>query len=115
MKRIVFGMMLALWAGIVMLLTNGCAGQKKVIESQAIEAKAESTPEWTDSRMHRSIEEPVQDKNYTVIKHDCLWKIAGKVYDDALDWPVIYKANRDKIKNPHWIYPKQVFLIPQLP
>ena len=29
-------------------------------------------------------------------------------------WPIIYKANRDQIKDPDLIYPKQVFKIPPL-
>ena len=28
-------------------------------------------------------------------------------------WPLIYKANRDKIRDPDLIYPKQVFAIPR--
>jgi hypothetical protein len=28
-------------------------------------------------------------------------------------WPLIYKANRDKINNPDLIYPDQVFSIPR--
>lgn len=49
---------------------------------------------------------------YTVVSGDCLWKIAKKFYGDGNRWPDIYNANRDKIKNPNLIYPKQVFVIP---
>lgn len=53
---------------------------------------------------------------YTVVKGDCLWNIAKKKehYGNGFAWPVIYKANRDQIKNPDLIYPKQVFKIPNL-
>lgn len=53
---------------------------------------------------------------YTVVKGDCLWNIAKKkdYYGNGFAWPVIYKANRDQIKNPDLIYPKQVFKIPNL-
>lgn len=53
---------------------------------------------------------------YTVVKGDCLWRIAGKDahYGNPFAWPKIYKANRDQIKNPDLIYPKQVFKIPNL-
>lgn len=53
---------------------------------------------------------------YTVVKGDHLWGIAKKKehYGNPFAWPVIYKANRDKIKNPDLIYPKQVFKIPNL-
>ena len=54
--------------------------------------------------------------NYTVVKGDCLWNIAKKpdIYANGFAWPNIYKANRDKIKNPDLIFPKQQFTIPQL-
>lgn len=61
------------------------------------------------------VEEP-KDISYTVVKGDHLWGIAKKKehYDNPFAWPVIYRANRDQIKNPDLIYPKQVFKIPQL-
>lgn len=35
------------------------------------------------------------------------------VYKDALLWPLIYKANRDQIKDPKEIFAGQVFVIPR--
>jgi hypothetical protein len=60
--------------------------------------------------------EPPQEWSYTVVRGDCLWNIAKKkdYYGNGFAWPKIYKANRDKIKNPDLIYPKQVFTIPKL-
>lgn len=48
---------------------------------------------------------------YTVVKGDSLWRIAGKsdVYGNPYQWPLIYKANVDKIKHADKIYPKQSF------
>lgn len=53
--------------------------------------------------------------SHTVVKGECLWWIAEykQVYNDPFMWPLIYKANRDKIKNPDLIYPGQVFRIPR--
>ncbi len=50
-----------------------------------------------------------------VIPGDCLWKIAGFtwIYNDPLQWPRIYKANKDKIKDPDLIYPGQILSIPR--
>lgn len=36
-----------------------------------------------------------------------------EVYNDALLWPLIYKANRDQIKDPKEIFSGQVLLIPR--
>lgn len=54
--------------------------------------------------------------SYTVVRGDCLWNIAKKKehYGNAFAWPIIYKANRDQIKNADLIYPDQVFKIPPL-
>ncbi|MFH1416606.1 MAG: hypothetical protein ABIH89_11045 [Elusimicrobiota bacterium] len=49
------------------------------------------------------------------IDRDCLWNIAGKkaIYNDSWKWKRIYLANREKIRNPDLIYPKQVLKIPR--
>lgn len=48
---------------------------------------------------------------YRVAKNDTLWTIAQKYYGNALSYKTIYELNRDKIKDPHWIYPNQVILL----
>ncbi|MEW6196280.1 MAG: LysM peptidoglycan-binding domain-containing protein [Bacteroidota bacterium] len=61
-------------------------------------------------------EEAPKEIAYTVVRGDHLWGIAKKKehYDNPFAWPIIYKANRDQIKNPDLIYPKQIFKIPNL-
>lgn len=49
---------------------------------------------------------------YTVVKGDCLWKIAKKLLGDGSRYTEIYNLNRDKISNPNLIYPGQVLTIP---
>jgi cell division protein FtsB len=84
--------------------------------------KISALPEFFDkvhNQMQRSldawVEEP-QEINYTVVRGDHLWKIAGMQnhYGNSFAWPVIYQANRDQIKDPDLIYPKQTFKIPKL-
>lgn len=48
---------------------------------------------------------------HTVVKGDTLWDISRKYIGDATNWPEIYDINRNKIKDPHWIYPGQVLYI----
>lgn len=84
--------------------------------------KISALPEFFDKvhnqmqRMLDAWQEAPKEIMYTVIKGDYLWKIAKKKehYGNGFAWPVIYKANRDKIKDPDLIYPKQVFKIPNL-
>jgi len=53
--------------------------------------------------------------SHEVVKGESLWKIAKHedVYKNPFMWPIIYKENHDKIKDPDLIYPKQVFSIPR--
>jgi nucleoid-associated protein YgaU len=48
---------------------------------------------------------------YEVVRGDSLWSIAGKqeTYNNPYQWPLIYKSNRDQIKDADLIYPGQDF------
>jgi nucleoid-associated protein YgaU len=59
------------------------------------------------------VETPQKPTKYVVQKGDSLWRIAGKVYHNPLQWPRIFRANRDKISNPNRIFVNQVLVIPQ--
>lgn len=56
--------------------------------------------------------EPPSVSTYTVVKGDCLWKIAKKLLGNGSRYTEIYNLNRDKISNPNLIYPGQVLTIP---
>ena len=51
---------------------------------------------------------------YTVVKDDTLQKIAKKVYGSYGKWTKIYDANKDKIKNPNFVKPGTVIMIPSI-
>ena len=53
-----------------------------------------------------------QPRTHTVVRTDCLWKIALRYYGNGALWPRIFDANRGQIKNPNLIYPGQVFVVP---
>jgi peptidoglycan hydrolase CwlO-like protein len=84
--------------------------------------KISALPEFFDkvhNKMQKALDEWIDAPaviSYKVVKGDHLWGIARKKehYGNGFAWPVIYKANRDKIKNPDLIYPDQVFSIPPL-
>jgi nucleoid-associated protein YgaU len=52
-------------------------------------------------------------RHYTVAGHDSLWKIAGKhrIYGDSFQWPLLFIANREQIKDPDLIEPGQTLKI----
>jgi nucleoid-associated protein YgaU len=84
--------------------------------------KISALPEFFDkvqNQMQRDLDSWVEEptvKNYSVVKGDCLWRIAQKPehYGNGFAWPIIYQANRDQIKNADLIYPDQTFKIPNL-
>ena len=48
-----------------------------------------------------------------MVKGDTLWAISGMnlAYKDNFQWPLLFKSNRDQIKDPDLIYPKQEFCV----
>lgn len=79
-------------------------------DKEALEAKKEQKKENTEERTPTT--EPPQQQSHTVVSGDTLWGIAQKFYGDGSLYTKIYEANKDKISDPHWIYPGQEFVIP---
>ncbi|VAW79383.1 Peptidoglycan-binding LysM [hydrothermal vent metagenome] len=52
-----------------------------------------------------------------VARGDSLWAISGsaEVYNNPYQWPLIYKANRDQIKDADLIYPGQMLTVDRNP
>ncbi len=55
----------------------------------------------------------VPNDQYKVVRGDSLWRISGRktVYGNPYQWPLIYKANRNMIKDADLIFPGQNFAI----
>jgi nucleoid-associated protein YgaU len=58
---------------------------------------------------------PPPPRSYRVGEGESLMSIAARreIYADGLLWPLLYRANRDQIKDPKRIYPGQVLNIPR--
>jgi LysM repeat protein len=80
-------------------LAVGCAGPAEKAEEPAPEPEKTVEPEPTP--------EPTSS-SYEVNRGDHLWGISGSSYGNPYKWPLIYKANSDKIKDADLIYPGQV-------
>ena len=61
--------------------------------------------------------EPIQQQilSYTVRRAETLPQIAARteIYNDSSLWPLIYRANRDQIRDPKQLWPGQVLKIPR--
>ncbi len=93
--------------------------EREIEERKALMAKLEELRREAESKLI-SCEEMLErwkslPKSYVVKRGDTLWGIAAKdyIYGDPWQWPLIYRANRDKIRNPHLIFPKQKLRIPR--
>jgi hypothetical protein len=42
---------------------------------------------------------------YTVVQGDTLWGISQRYTDSPWRWPELWNLNKEKIRNPHLIYP----------
>ena len=47
-----------------------------------------------------------------VSRGDSLWRISRAAYGAGVRYTVVYKANRDHIRDPNRIYPGQIFVLP---
>jgi hypothetical protein len=99
------------WMKIFSLLAvvgmfTACAGPETKPEEAA--PAAEPAAPAAAEPMAEPMAAPPSD-TYLVVRGDSLWKISGKpdIYNNPYQWPLIYKANRDKIKDADLIYPGQ--------
>lgn len=55
-----------------------------------------------------------REQEHVVRRGDTLWDLAGQYLANPFRWPLIFEANPGVVRDPHWIYPEQVLVIPGL-
>ena len=85
----------------------------------AVEEKAKPAAKQVASLPEKPVAAPVTAKatkpggqEYTVVGGDTLSKLAERFYNAMHKWGKIYEANRETVKNPHYIYIGQKLIIP---
>jgi nucleoid-associated protein YgaU len=56
----------------------------------------------------------VAPRNLTkvVSRGDSLWRISRITYGDGTRYAIVYRANRDRIRDPNLIHPGQILVLP---
>jgi ABC-type nitrate/sulfonate/bicarbonate transport system substrate-binding protein/LysM repeat protein len=84
-----------------------------------VEEKAKSVAKQIPAPAEKTVATAITAKpakfavqEYTVKAGDTLSKLAERFYNSMSKWEKIYEANRDSVKNPHYIYIGQKLMIP---
>jgi Tfp pilus assembly protein FimV len=101
--------------GLMLLVSSFAVGCASTTEEAPPEAPAAVEP--APAPAPAPVEPAPTTMNYEVSQGDNLWNISGKpsVYADPYQWPLIYKANSDQIKDADLIYPGQVLTVDTAP
>jgi nucleoid-associated protein YgaU len=95
-------------------MREAAQAEERLQEQNRLKAAAEATAAAKSKASPK--EAPVQlPSTYTVRRGETLPQIAGRteIYNDASLWPLIYRANRDQIRDPKRLWPGQVLTIPR--
>ena len=64
------------------------------------------------SASNEDLSSPATAKMKVVSRGDSLWRISRITYGDGTRYAVVYRANRDRIRDPNLIHPGQILFLP---
>ena len=99
----------------IVALSGEADSQYTIFQATLLAGNVKGVKEVTyDSLTSKAAAEEGETKNefYTIESGDSLSKIAKKYYGDANEYPKIFEANREVIKDVDLIYPGQKIRIP---
>lgn len=98
------------------LMREALVAEKRLREQDRLQAEASAKAALPPHKKPVPKEPPQQlIASYTVRRGETLPQIAGRteIYNDSSLWPLIYRANRDQIRDPRRLWPGQVLSIPR--
>jgi nucleoid-associated protein YgaU len=98
------------------LLRKAVEAEERLREQDRMLAEEASKAAAAEKKTYYSKESSSQQTpTYTVRRGETLPQIAARteIYNDSSLWPIIYRANRDQIRNPKQLWPGQVLKIPR--
>lgn len=103
----------AIFLGVAALSLGACATTQETQSSTTDLAPGEAQPTPRQAAAEPTRSYSSETPTYNVVRGDHLWGIASKpsIYGNPYQWPLIYKANSDKIQDADLIHPGQVFTI----
>ena len=95
------------------VIAAGCASTEEQAAPAAPEAAETKPVAEAQTAAPAQTESAAANDSYTVARGDHLWGISSqpRIYGNPYQWPLIYKANSDQIKDADLINPGQVFTI----
>lgn len=98
------------------LMREAIAAELRLREQERIQVE-QATKKALPAQKQLIFKEAPQQlpSSYTVRRGETLPQIAGRaeIYNDSSLWPLIYRANRDQIRDPKRLWPGQVLSIPR--
>jgi len=98
------------------LMLEAAQAELLLREQERIQAEAEARIK-AETKLQRTRKEQSQPAptSYTVRRGETLPQISGRteIYNNSNLWPIIYRANRDQIRDPKRLWPGQVLTIPR--
>lgn len=98
----------------VMLVAGGCASTQPAPEAAPEPKVTEAQPAPAPAPAPEPAAQPAPSTmSYNVVRGDHLWGISSKpsIYGNPYQWPLIFKANRDKIQDADLIEPGWVLTV----
>lgn len=99
------------------LLQQAREAEERLHQQEKLQAEEESRYQKKNDHTSyvKSSNNTQRQTSYTVRRGETLPQIAARaeIYNDASLWPLIYRANRDQIRDPKRLWPGQILTIPR--